>query len=230
MSEAPTIIVVEDDAAMRRGLEDNLEIEGYHVVTASTMRDGRVAAMKRNPDLIILDVMLPDGDGIELCKQLRAEGHTEPIIMVTAKGAEMDKVLALEIGADDYVVKPFSLRELLARIHAHLRRSQIQEPPQGPVRVGAAEIDFESHRLTREGRLLETSAKEIELLRYLISHRGEVISRDALLVAVWGHESGIITRTVDNFIMRLRKKIEPDPAHPRFLLTVHGRGYKLIKG
>ncbi|MBI3045021.1 MAG: response regulator transcription factor [Betaproteobacteria bacterium] len=215
---------------MRRGLEDNLEIEGYDVVSASTMRDGRVAAMKRNPDLIILDVMLPDGDGIELCKQLRAEGCNEPIIMVTAKGAEMDKVLALEIGADDYVVKPFSLRELLARIHARLRRSQIQEPPQGPVRIGAAEIDFESHRVTREGRLLETSAKEIELLRYLISHRGEVISRDALMVAVWGHESGVVTRTVDNFIVRLRKKLEPDPAHPQFLLTVHGRGYKLIKG
>lgn len=230
MSEAQTILIVEDDAAMRRGLEDNLEIEGYDVVSASTMRDGRVAAMKRNPDLIILDVMLPDGDGIELCKQLRAEGCNEPIIMVTAKGAEMDKVLALEIGADDYVVKPFSLRELLARIHARLRRSQIQEPPQGPVRIGAAEIDFESHRVTREGRLLETSAKEIELLRYLISHRGEVISRDALMVAVWGHESGVVTRTVDNFIVRLRKKLEPDPAHPQFLLTVHGRGYKLIKG
>jgi len=215
---------------MRRGLADNLEIDGYNVVSASTMRDGRVAAMKSNPDLIVLDVMLPDGDGMELCKQLRAEGRTEPIIMVTARGAEMDKVLALETGADDYVVKPFSLRELLARIHAQLRRRRIQEPTQGPVRVGAAEIDFQTHRVTREGRLLETSAKEIELLRYLVSHRGEVISRNALLAAVWGHESGVVTRTVDNFIVRLRKKLEPDPAHPQFLLTVHGRGYKLIKG
>jgi DNA-binding response OmpR family regulator len=230
VSEASTILIVEDDAAMRRGLADNLEIEGYDVLSASTMRDGRVAAMKRNPDLIILDVMLPDGDGIELCKQLRAEGRTEPIIMVTAKGAEMNKVLALETGADDYVVKPFSLRELLARIHAQLRRSQIQEPLQGPVRVGAAEVDFQSHRLTRDGRVLESTAKEIELLRYLIRHRGEVISRDALLAAVWGHQSGIVTRTVDNFIVRLRKKLEPDPAHPQLLLTVHGRGYKLIKG
>ncbi len=230
MSEASTILIVEDDAAMRRGLADNLEIEGYDVLSASTMRDGRVAAMKRNPDLIILDVMLPDGDGIELCKQLRAEGRTEPIIMVTAKGAEMNKVLALETGADDYVVKPFSLRELLARIHAQLRRSQNQEPLQGPVRVGAAEVDFQSHRLTRDGRVLESTAKEIELLRYLIRHRGEVISRDALLAAVWGHQSGIVTRTVDNFIVRLRKKLEPDPAHPQLLLTVHGRGYKLIKG
>jgi DNA-binding response OmpR family regulator len=230
VSEAPTILVVEDDAAMRRGLADNLEIDAYNVVSASTMRDGRVAAMTRNPDLIVLDVMLPDGDGMELCKQLRAEGRTEPIIMVTAKGAEMDKVLALETGADDYVVKPFSLRELLARIHAQLRRRQIQEPTQGPVRVGAVEIDFQTHHLTREGRLVETSAKEIELLRYLVGHRGEVISRGALLAAVWGHESGIVTRTVDNFIVRLRKKLEPDPANPQFLVTVHGRGYKLIKG
>jgi len=230
VSEAPTILIVEDDAAMRRGLEDNLEIDGYNVVSASTTRDGRVAAMKRNPDLIVLDVMLPDGDGIELCKQLRAEGRTEPIIMVTAKGAEMDKVLALETGADDYVVKPFSLRELLARIHAQLRRRQIQEPLQNPVRVGAAEIDFQSHRLTRNGEVVETSAKEIELLRYLVGHRGEVISREALLAAVWGHESGTVTRTVDNFVVRLRRKLEPDPANPQFLLTVHGRGYKLIRG
>lgn len=230
MSEPPTILIVEDDAAMRKGLQDNLEIEGYDVVSVSTLRDGRIAAIKTNPDLIILDVMLPDGDGIDLCKQLRAEGRTEPIIMVTARGAEMDKVSALETGADDYVVKPFGLRELLARIHAQLRRSQIQEPLQGPVRVGAAEIDFQSHRLTRDGRVLETSAKEIELLRYLVGHRGEVISRDALLAAVWGHENGVITRTVDNFIVRLRKKLESDPANPQLLLTVHGRGYKLIKG
>ena len=229
MSEAPTILIVEDDAAMRRGLEDNLAIDGYKVVCASSMRDGRVAAIKINPDLIILDVMLPDGDGIDLCKQLRAEGRTEPIIIVTAKGAEMDKVSALETGADDYVVKPFSLRELLARIHAQLRRRQIQEPLQGPVRVGTAEIDFKSHRLTRDGRDLEVTAKEIELLRYLVNHRGEVISRDTLLAAVWGHGSGIITRTVDNFIVRLRKKLELDPANPQLLLTVHGRGYKLIR-
>ena len=230
MSEAPTILIVEDDAAMRAGLEDNLEIDGYKVVTASTVRDGRIAALKSNPDLIILDVMLPDGDGIDLCKQLRAEGRTQPIIMVTAKGAEMDKVSALETGADDYVVKPFSLRELLARIHAQLRRSRAREPLQGPVRVGAAEIDFQSHRITRGGAELETSAKELELLRYLVTHPGEVISRDALLAAVWGHESGIVTRTVDNFIVRLRKKLETDPGNPQLLLTVHGRGYKLIRG
>ncbi|HUX23656.1 MAG TPA: response regulator transcription factor [Burkholderiales bacterium] len=229
MNRAPTILVIEDDAAMRRGLEDNLEIDGYNVVCAATVRDGHAAAAEKDPDLILLDVMLPDGDGINLCKQLRAEGHTQPIIMVTAKGEEMNKVSALEIGADDYVVKPFSLRELLARIHAQLRRRNIREPLSGPVRVGAAKVDFERHRITRDGVDLETSAKEIELLRYLVDHRGEVISRDVLLTAVWGHESGVITRTVDNFIVRLRRKLEPDPANPQLLLTVHGRGYKLIK-
>ena len=229
MNRAPTILVVEDDAAMRRGLEDNLEIDGYNVVCAATVRDGHAAAAEKDPDLILLDVMLPDGDGINLCKQLRAEGHTQPIIMVTAKGEEMNKVSALEIGADDYVVKPFSLRELLARIHAQLRRSNNRESLRGPVRVGAAKVDFERHRITRDGTDLETSAKEIELLRYLVDHRGEVISRDVLLTAVWGHESGVITRTVDNFIVRLRRKLEPDPANPQLLLTVHGRGYKLIK-
>jgi len=229
MSEAPTILIIEDDAAMRRGLADNLEIEGYVVVSASTMSDGRVFAVKRNPDLIILDIMLPDGDGMQLCKQLRAEGHMEPIIMLTARGAEMDKVLALETGADDYVVKPFSLRELLARIHAQLRRSQFQESPLGTVRIGAVEIDFEGCRMTRAGKSLDASVKEFELLRYLVRHRGEVLSRETLLAVVWGHEGGIVTRTVDNFIMRLRKKLELDPARPQSLLTVHGRGYKLVK-
>jgi DNA-binding response OmpR family regulator len=229
MKGRPTILIVEDDAAMRRGLEDNLEIDGYNVVCAATVRDGHAAAAELSPDLILLDVMLPDGDGIDLCRRLRAEGHTQPIIMVTAKGEEMDKVSALEIGADDYVVKPFSLRELLARIHAQLRRSHIRESLHGPIRVGAAEIDFEHDRITRDGTDLEVSAKEMELLRYLVDHRGEVISRDVLLSAVWGHESGIITRTVDNFIVRLRRKLEADPANPQLLLTVHGRGYKLIK-
>ncbi|MDE3092114.1 MAG: response regulator transcription factor [Chloroflexota bacterium] len=229
MNRAPTILIVEDDAAMRRGLQDNLEIDGYNVVCAATARDGHAAAAEKDPDLILLDVMLPDGDGIDLCKQLRAEGCAQPIIMVTAKGEEMNKVSALEIGADDYVVKPFSLRELLARIHAQLRRSHILERLYGPVRVGAAEVDFEHHRITRDGRDLEVSAKEMELLRYLVDHHGEVISRDVLLAAVWGHESGIITRTVDNFIVRLRRKLEPDPANPQLLLTIHGRGYKLIR-
>lgn len=229
MSGTPTILIVEDDPAMRMGLQDNLEIEGYRVISALTLREGRESALKKNPDLILLDLMLPDGNGIELCRELRAHGFPQSIIMLTAKGEEMDKVLGLEMGADDYMVKPFSLRELLARIHAHLRRSQAQEGLQGPVRVGTAEIDFKRHSLTRDGEVLEISAKELELLRFLVAHRGRVVSRDSLLAEVWGHPQDIVTRTVDNFIVRLRKKIEPDPTHPRYLLTIHGSGYKLVE-
>jgi DNA-binding response OmpR family regulator len=229
MSGTPTILIVEDDPAMRMGLQDNLEIEGYRVISALTLREGREAALKKNPDLILLDLMLPDGNGIELCRELRAHGFPQSIIMLTAKGEEMDKVLGLEMGADDYMVKPFSLRELLARIHAHLRRSQGLEGLQSPVRVGTAEIDFKRHLLTRYGEVLEISAKELELLRFLVAHRGRVVSRDTLLAEVWGHPQDIVTRTVDNFIVRLRKKIEPDPTHPRYLLTIHGSGYKLVE-
>lgn len=229
MSGTPTILIVEDDPAMRMGLQDNLEIEGYRVISALTLREGRESALKKNPDLILLDLMLPDGNGIELCRELRAHGFPQSIIMLTAKGEEMDKVLGLEMGADDYMVKPFSLRELLARIHAHLRRSQAREGLQGPVRVGTAEIDFKRHFLTRDGEVLEISAKELELLRFLVTHRGQVVSRDSLLAEVWGHPQDIVTRTVDNFIVRLRKKIEPDPTHPRYLLTIHGSGYKLVE-
>lgn len=229
MSGTPTILIVEDDPAMRMGLQDNLEIEGYRVISTLTLHEGREAALKKNPDLILLDLMLPDGNGIELCRELRAHGFPQSIIMLTAKGEEMDKVLGLEMGADDYMVKPFSLRELLARIHAHLRRSQALEDLQGPVRVGTAEIDFMRHLLTRDGEVLEISAKELELLRFLVAHRGRVVSRDSLLAEVWGHPQDIVTRTVDNFIVRLRKKIEPDPTHPRYLLTIHGSGYKLVE-
>lgn len=229
MNGTPTILIVEDDAAMRMGLKDNLEIEGYRVIDVPTLREGKEATVRKHPDLVLLDLMLPDGNGIELCRELRAQGELLPIIMLTAKGEEVDKVLGLEMGADDYVVKPFSLRELLARIHAHLRRRHPQEGLQGSVRVGAAEVDFKRHLLIREGEALEISAKELELLRFLVAHRGQAISRETLLAQVWGHPQDIVTRTVDNFIVRLRKKIEPDPAHPRYLLTVHGSGYKLVE-
>jgi DNA-binding response OmpR family regulator len=229
MSGTPTLLIVEDDAAMRMGLKDNLEIEGYQIIDVPTLREGREAAARKRPDLILLDLMLADGNGIELCRELRAQGELLPIIMLTAKGEEMDKVLGLEMGADDYVVKPFSLRELLARIHAHLRRKQLKENLPSSVRVGIAEIDFKRHLLIRDGEVLEISVKELELLRFLVAHRGQVVSRETLLAQVWGHRQDIITRTVDNFIVRLRKKIEPDPGHPRYLLTVHGSGYKLVE-
>ncbi len=223
-----TVLVVEDDAAMRAGLQDNLELEGYRVITTGTVREARNCVLELRPDLILLDLMLPDGDGVGLCRQLRAAGATQPIIMLSARGQEPDRVLGFEVGADDYVVKPFSLRELLARIHAHLRRRTLAARRRGPVAIGLALADFERHSLTRDGAALDASAKEMDLLRYLVEHRGEVLSRDRLLAAVWGHHGEVATRTVDNFVVRLRKKIEPDPAAPRYLITVHGAGYKLV--
>ncbi|MGA7982943.1 MAG: response regulator transcription factor [Chromatiaceae bacterium] len=224
----PTILVVDDDPAMCAGLRDNLEAEGYRVLTALSLKAGRTAAMDQHPDLILLDAMLPDGDGMVLCRQLRDTGLHVPIIMLTARSEVRDKVLALDLGTDDYVVKPFSLRELLARIRAHIRRSSA-ESPKDTVAVGAALVNFRTQELMRDGECIETSARELELLRYLVAHRGEVLSRETLLRDVWGHRAEVETRTIDNFIVRLRKKIEPNPSQPRFLLTTHGKGYRLIE-
>lgn len=229
MSERPTILIIEDDAAMRAGLSDNLEIEGYRVAGAPMLREARRRVLQSTPDLILLDLMLPDGSGIDFCRELRAQGLTLPIIILTAKGQEMDKVIGLEMGADDYVVKPFSLRELLARVNAHLRRTRNKRQVQEVVRVGVAEVDFKRYLITRDGQALEFSAKELELLRFLVVHRGQTVSRDTLLAEVWGHFQDIVTLTVDNFSVRLRKKVEPDPARPCYLITVRGSGYKLLE-
>jgi DNA-binding response OmpR family regulator len=229
MSISASILIIEDDPAMLAGLKDNLEIEGYRIKTATTVSQGRATALQDKPDLIVLDVMLPDGDGVSLCRELRAQGMQQPIIMLTARGEEMDKLQGFEGGADDYIVKPFGLRELLARVHAQLRRHTGIGQIQGVVAVGMATVDFRRHQLSRDGSLLEVSAKELELLRYLVQHRGEVVSRETLLTEVWGHQREVATRTVDNFIVRLRKKIEVDPAIPHYLITVHGSGYKLVE-
>jgi DNA-binding response OmpR family regulator len=227
VSGVARILIVDDDPAMRVGLQDNLEVEGYQVVTAASLREGREIALRERPDLILLDLMLPDGDGMSLCRHLRSQGLHIPVIMLTARGEEMDKVLGFEVGADDYVVKPFSLRELLARIHVHLRRSH-PTGSESPARIGVALLDFPRHRLTRNGQPLDVTAKEMDLLRYLVEHRGEVVSRETLLAEVWKHQSEVETRTVDNYIVRLRKKPEPEPAEPRYLITVYGSGYKLV--
>jgi DNA-binding response OmpR family regulator len=227
VSAPARILIVDDDPAMRVGLQDNLEVEGYQVFTAASLREGREIALAEHPDLILLDLMLPDGDGTSLCRHLRSQGLHAPVIMLTARGEEMDKVLGFEVGADDYVVKPFSLRELLARIHAHLRRSQSRETG-AAVPVGIAQADFPRHRLTRDGKPQDVTAREMALLRYLVEHRGEVVSRETLLAEVWGHQSEVETRSVDNYIVRLRKKLEPEPAEPRYLITVYGSGYKLV--
>ena len=223
------ILIVEDEADLARGLEINLRQEGYAVVKAATGEAGLKLAFQENPHLVILDVMLPGLSGLDLCRQLRQKGFDAPIIMLTAKGEEIDRVVGLELGADDYVTKPFGLRELLARIRVCLRRLPARAPAAlTRYRFGTVEIDFDKCRATRGSQPLELTAKEYDILKLLIRHRGEIVTRDRLLTDVWGYESSPNTRTVDNHILRLRQKLEEDPADPTYILSVYGEGYKFV--
>lgn len=222
------ILVVEDEPDLLMGLQDNLELEGYQVVTA---RDGQAAlelAMSTCPDLILLDIMLPKLDGFEVCRQLRNKGQDTPIIMLTAKSQEVDRVVGLELGADDYITKPFSIRELLARIKAVLRRRK--SPPQhlDAYQFGDVKIDFRKSIATKAGRTIELSHYEAGILRLLITHKGEPITRNRILDEVWGYEVYPTTRTIDNHIVKLRQKLEDNPHDPVHILTVHGMGYKFV--
>ena len=221
------ILIVEDEADMLKGLRDNFEYEGYQVVAVKDGEEGLRRASSDKPDLVILDVMLPKMSGLEMCKRLRARSRV-PILMLTARGQEVDKVAGLELGADDYVTKPFSIRELLARVKALLRRADPGRQPIEGYSFGVVSVDFLTHRATRNGRPLEFSTMELELLRYFILHRGESLSRDRLLEEVWGYENYPTTRTVDTHVMKVRQKVEEDPSHPRFILTLHGTGYKFV--
>lgn len=225
----PTILIVEDEPDMQRGLRDNLEFEGYTVDLAT---DGESALQKiseRSYDLIILDIMLPKMSGLDVCRRTREQGITTPIMMLTARGEEIDKVLGLELGADDYITKPFGVRELLARTKALLRRAD------GSVGIasermvlGTLEVDFTAYTATREKKPLSLTPREIEILKYLWRHRNKTVTRDELLTNVWGYDESLSTRTVDNFILKLRQKIESNPASPKHILTIHGVGYKLV--
>jgi two-component system alkaline phosphatase synthesis response regulator PhoP len=223
------ILIVEDEEDLLKGLEINFGKEGYSVLKA-TRGDAAVnLAIKENPNLIILDVMLPGMSGLDVCRELRRKGIEVPIIMLTAKSEEIDRVVGLEIGADDYVTKPFSVRELLARVRVRLRR----EPPRrgetiARYRFGDVEIDFEKFRATRKGKPLELTPREFDTLRLLIRCRGEVVTRERMLDEVWGYEVYPTTRTVDTQILKLRQKLEDDPAKPRFILSVYGEGYKFV--
>jgi DNA-binding response OmpR family regulator len=221
------ILIVEDEADMLSGLRDNFEYEGYQVLSAKDGEEGLRRATSEKPDLVILDVMLPKMSGTDVCKKLRARSRV-PILMLTARGQEIDKVAGLEVGADDYVTKPFSIRELLARVKALLRRSDPGRQPIENYSFGSVTVDFTLHRATRNGKPLEFSTKELDLLRYFILHRGETLSRDRLLEDVWGYENYPTTRTVDTHVMKLRQKVEEDASHPRFILTLHGTGYKFV--
>jgi DNA-binding response OmpR family regulator len=223
------ILIVEDEPDMVLGLKDNFEFEGYEVVTASDGAAGLERARSEHPDLLVLDIMLPKLSGLEVCKTLRAEGFQAPIVMLTARGQEIDKVVGLELGADDYVTKPFSIRELLARVRAILRRTEGGKKRLARYRFADLELDFETYRATRGSEKLEMSPREFELLRYLIERKGETVTRDQLLEDVWGYESYPSTRTVDTHIAKLRAKIGDSGSEPRFIMTIHGVGYKFVE-
>lgn len=223
------ILIIEDDPAIRTGIKEALSAEGYSVSEADTGTSGFDIASKNNFDLIILDLILPGKDGIEICKDLRSNGVKTPIIMVTSRKEEIDKILGLEIGADDYVTKPFSLRELLARIKALIRRSTYEPGDIEEVDFADLKINFKKQEMLKGINSVKLSATEYRILHYFIDHEGEVISRDKFLDEVWGYDSFPTTRTVDNYILSLRKKIEDDPANPKHLLTIHKVGYKFVK-
>jgi DNA-binding response OmpR family regulator len=222
------ILIVEDEPNMVAGLRDNFEFEGYDVITAPDGVAGLERALNEAPDLVILDVMMPRMSGLDVCKQLKTKRPSVPIIMLTARGQEVDKVVGLELGADDYVTKPFSIRELLARVKAVLRRSKAAPKEQEKYSFGEVEVNLKSCQVSRSGKELEFSSKEFELLKYFLFHPGEALSRDRLLEDVWGYDRFPTTRTVDAHIVRLRQKVEPKPEEPRFILTVHGTGYKFV--
>lgn len=221
------ILIVDDESNMRRGLRDNLEFEGYEVSEATDGENALQVLKAIKPDIIILDVMMPKLSGLDVCKQLRKDGNETPIILLTAKGEEIDKVLGLEMGADDYVQKPFSIRELIARVKAILRRSKSLEDQSETV-FGLLKVDFKKYEAMKNGTVEKLSHKEFEILQYLNDHINEIVDRHDLLKNVWKYHEQPTTRTVDNFIVKLRQKIEEDPSNPKHIITVHGTGYKLI--
>lgn len=207
----------------------NLADEGYKVDWASNGEEGLRKAMEETPDLIILDIMLPKKNGLDVCRELRQKNIFIPIIMLTAKGEEVDKVVGLEIGADDYMTKPFSIRELLARIKAHLRREKREGKTVPEVYLfGDVEIDFTHFKVKHKDKQLDLTSLEVEILKYFIAHQGEVITREALLDKIWGYDKYPTTRTIDNHILKLRKKIETDPSHPKYILSIYGEGYRFM--
>ncbi len=225
------VLIVEDDDSMVTALKDGFEYEGYAVTLAKNGAQGLELATSRMPDIIILDVMLPKMSGLDVCKKLRSENINTPIIMLTARGQEIDRVLGLRLGADDYITKPFSFMELIARVEAVLRRTTRtgqEKMTDKPYQFGDVVVDFGRCEARKGRRSLELSAREFKLLKYFIEHKGEVIERDTLLNAVWDYNQALLTRTVDMHVAKLRKKLEDDPADPRYIVTVHRFGYKFV--
>ena len=222
------ILLVEDEPGVRLTLTDRLHDEGYVVETAADGEEGAARANSERFDLLVLDVMLPGRSGFDVCRDLRQRGLDLPILMLTARRQVTDRVVGLKLGADDYLTKPFDVAELLARVEARLRRTPETTGPSPGYRFGEVEADFRRAEVRKDGRPLALSAKEYQLLRYFIEHRGSLLSRDQLLNAVWGYDAMPSTRTVDTHVAWLRGKLEPNRRHPQFILTVHGLGYKFV--
>ena len=220
------ILLVEDEPGLVLTLRDRLTKEGYAVETSADGESGLERAAGEAFDLVLLDVMLPRLGGFDVLKELRRRNVETPVIMLTARSQIVDKVVGLKLGADDYVTKPFEMMELLARIEAKLRRSQVTPHPSEGYRFGGVRIDFRKAEVTSEGEPLELSAREFQLLKYFIEHRGATLTREELLNEVWGYNAMPSTRTVDVHVAWLRQKIEPNPRHPQYILTIHGMGYK----
>ncbi|HEV7558210.1 MAG TPA: response regulator transcription factor [Kofleriaceae bacterium] len=224
------ILVVEDDPSIRMGLEDTLAAKGYDVEVVGKGVDGAERAQTGRYDLVVLDVMLPDIDGFEVCRRIRANRGTArsvPVIMLSARGAELDRVRGLELGADDYVTKPFSLMELLARVASVLRRAQGETPEPQRIAFGDIDIDLVGQVATRAGQRIEMPSRAFAILKVFARRPGEVVGREVLLDEAWGYEDSVNTRTVDNHLVKLRRALEDEPDKPRWLITIHGAGYKL---
>jgi len=226
------ILIIEDEEPIRIALEDDFRLENYEVIVATDGIEGLAKATEPDIDLIILDIMLPGMSGFEVCKKLRSQGIRTPIIMLTAKGQEIDRVVGLEIGADDYVTKPFSPRELQARVKAVLRRMETEPDDRADkmFQSGGLEVDFRQYVCRKNDKEVNLTVHEFELLKYLIRNRGQVINRDELLDEVWGKDVFVTPHTIDTHIANLRKKIEDDPSNPRLIINIRGVGYKFISG
>ena len=222
------ILVAEDEADMAMGLRDNLEFEGYEVIVVGDGEAALTAVTEHNPDLVLLDIMMPKIDGLEVCNQIRQRGLTIPILMLTAKTQEIDVVRGLEVGADDYISKPFSMREVLARIKAALRRTEAGKGLSRILRIGEATIDLVKGKVEHGKETHNLGHFELQILKMLVESAEQVVERNKLLDVIWGLEGFPATRTVDNHIVSLRRKVEPDPKHPRHIVTVHSIGYKFV--
>jgi DNA-binding response OmpR family regulator len=227
VTAAAKILVIEDEPDMLTILRDNLELEGYRVDLAKNGEDGLRLALRDSPDVILLDIMLPGMSGYDVCRNLRSRGVKTPVILITARNSEMDRVAGLDLGADDYVGKPFNIGEVLARVRVQIRHGRDQEPQRrDEFRFGNVVVDVRRQVVKRAGKRVEMTSREFQLLSYFILHQGELVTRDQLLIDVWGYSHPPLTRAVDNFVFKLRSKLEADPQRPRYFLTAYGTGYR----